>query len=151
MKHKGTQIGLGRNDRKIRKSFFLSISQVIYDEDDKSKNCKDYPNEHYESYAHCDSDFTKNEYKTAFQTEDCIVENDDVTPIFATKNLDKVPSLNITNCNSSMHHLRGLFIGTIASPCPTPCNETLTNSALISRGKSNYAAMHDTCLFYSKL
>ena len=45
--------------------------------------------------------------------------------------------MNITNCTSSMYHLHGLFIGTIASPCSTPCNETLTNSALISRGKSD--------------
>ena len=143
MKHKGTQIGLGRNDRKIRKSFFVSISQVIYDEDDKSKNCKDYPNEHYESYGHCDSDFTKNEYMAAFETEDCLVGNKDVTPIFATKNLDKVSYLNITNCTSSMYHLRGLFIGTIASLCPTPCNETLTTSALISSGKSDSGVLID--------
>ena len=90
-----------------------------------------------ESYGHCDSHFRKNEYMAAFETEDCLVGNKDVTPIFATKDLDLVSYLNITNCTSSMYHLRGLFIGTIASPCPTLCNETLTNSALISRGKSD--------------
>ena len=97
----------------------MSISEVIYDEDDQSNNCQDYPNKDYESYGDCDAVFIKTEYKT----ENCTtVKSTDITPIFTTKNLDEVP--NSANCTSFMQILHGHFSGKMASPCRTPLKPT---------------------------
>ena len=136
LSHKGCPIRLETSEQRIRKSYFVSINQVIYDEDDKVKNCQYYPTTNYASYADCDSAFTKNEYQAAFKTEDCVVVEEDITPIFATNNLDKVPNFDFANCTYLMDQFHGLFSGAMASPCLSPCIETQTNSALISSGKS---------------
>ena len=60
---------------------------------------------------------------------------EDITPIFATKNLDKVPNFVFANCSFYMQQFRGLYSGTTASPCLPPCIETQTRSAMISIGK----------------
>ena len=120
---------------RFRKSFFVKINQVIYDEDDKLRNCQHYPSETYASYAECDSIFIKKEYQNAFKTENCVMVNKDITPIFATQNLEEIPNFDFANCSVPMDQLRGLFSGTMASPCLTPCIETQTRSAMISIGK----------------
>ena len=135
MNHKGNSIRLETSEQRIRKSYFVSMNQVIYEEDDKEKNCQDYPTTNYASYADCDSAFTKNEYQAAFNTEDCVVEEEDITPIFATNYLDEVPNFDFANCSYPMDQFRGLFSGAMASHCLSPCIETQTNSALISTGK----------------
>ena len=135
LNHKGSPIRLETSERRVRKSYFVSINQVIYDEDDKVKNCQDYSTTNYASYAGCDSAFTKNEYQAAFKTEDCVVVDEDITPIFATNNLDEIPNFDVANCTYQMDQFRGLFSGAMASHCLSPCIETQTNSALISTGK----------------
>ena len=64
---------------------------------------------------------------------------EDITPIFATKNLDEVPKLDFANCSSymDMDQFRGLFSGTTVSPCLPPCFETQTISAITSFGKAD--------------
>ena len=133
LSHKGNPIRLEKNDRRTWREYFVSLSQVIHEEDDTSKKCKHYPNKDYKSYAECDSIFVKNAYQAAFQTEDCEVSyKEDITPIFATKNLSEVPNFVIANCTISVPYLGGILSGTNASPCFTPCNETQTYSVLTS-------------------
>ena len=138
LNHKGSPIRLETSERRVRNSYFVSINQVIYDKDDKVKNCQDYSTTNYASYAGCDSAFTKNEYQAAFKTEDCVVVEEDITPIFATNNLDEIPNFDVANCTYQMDQFRGLFSGAVASHshCSSPCIETQTNSVLISSGKS---------------
>ena len=42
-----------------RYKYVLKINQKIYVEEDKSKNCRNYPNEDFESYAACDDHYMK--------------------------------------------------------------------------------------------
>ena len=39
--------------------FVLKINQKVFVEEDKSKNCRNYPNEDFESYAACDDHYMK--------------------------------------------------------------------------------------------
>ena len=42
-----------------RYKFVLKINQKVFVEEDKSKNCRNYPNEDFESYAACDDRYMK--------------------------------------------------------------------------------------------
>ena len=38
----------------------IRLKENIFVEEDTSKNCVNYPNGKYESYNHCDEDFSRN-------------------------------------------------------------------------------------------
>ena len=42
-----------------RYKYVLKINQKVFVEEDKSKNCRNYPNEDFESYAACDDRYMK--------------------------------------------------------------------------------------------
>ena len=127
----------------IWKYYYVSINQIIYDENDKSKMCQNYPNKNYNSYGECTAIFTKNEYQAALEKEACFVGQRYIVPIFSTKDSNEVSKLNVaSNCTSPNATIdsHGLFRGTIVSRCLTPCKVTQTNSVLTNdekRGDSN--------------
>ena len=61
---------------------YQSMSQTIDSEQDKDKNCKNYPIETFKSFGECDDLYVKTQ-----------VESFNVMPFWATKNLSSVTSL----------------------------------------------------------
>ena len=60
----------------------VSLEQFLHSEEDKSKQCKNYPTENFESYKNCDEDFV---YKS-------ITKKYNIVPFWATNNLTEVTS-----------------------------------------------------------
>ena len=58
------------------------ITQTIDSEQDKDKNCKNYPIKTFKSYSECDNLYAKTQ-----------LESLNVMPFWATKNLSSVTSL----------------------------------------------------------
>ena len=57
----------------------LSISQTIDSEQDKDKNCKNYPFQNFKSYRECDDLYVQNQLKRF-----------DLIPFWATKNYSSI-------------------------------------------------------------
>ena len=57
----------------------LSISQTIDSEQDKDKNCKNYPFQNFKSYRECDDLYVQNQLKRF-----------DLIPFWATENYSSV-------------------------------------------------------------
>ena len=58
----------------------LKMSQFIYLETDKERNCRNYPNDDFESYRACDEYFVRQEMLKDF----------DLVPFWATNNLSEI-------------------------------------------------------------
>ena len=60
-------------------------------------------------------------------------KDENITPLFVTKNLTEVTKLKILNCTlykDDQYDQRDLFKGEKIMPCPSPCNVTQSNSLL---------------------
>ena len=135
MRHKGSKIILEKSEKSMLKNYFVTISQEVYDEEDKSRKCHNYPMENFNSYAECDIAFAKDKYIEDLRKRNCLSNSDTITPLFVTKNLTEVTELKILNCaleRSDQDEQRDLFKGEKISFCPSPCNVTQTNSLLTS-------------------
>ena len=79
-------------------------------EEDKSKNCVNYPHEKYETYSDCEDDFVASNLPPG------------IVPIWFTNNTDEVTTSfheeNITN----LPLYKMLHDGTQKSSCPLPCS-----------------------------
>ena len=51
--------------------FAVEISENSYLEEDKSKNCRNYPNPEYASYKECDDDYMRAICKSVYKTTKC--------------------------------------------------------------------------------
>ena len=140
MKHKGSQIKLEK--ARQNRHYFVSISQVLHDIKDKSRNCIEYPNENYSSYNECDARFTKRTYQANFKNKNCRKSSEDIVPLFSTRNFSEV--LGNINCSLSTSELNGLYRGTSTSPCLTPCQITFTNTVLASVEENHQDSIHIT-------
>ena len=102
--------------------YILEIKQDTYMENDPSKNCKKYPNQKFESYNHCDKDFTlrtlAKHYGPGF------------VPFWATDDLDNVTRSQKIDWS---YDFGPLYDGTTTSDCPLPCTTNSVNAKLISR------------------
>ena len=56
----------------------VDITQRVFVEEDPSNNCRDYPNQEYESYQECDDQFMRN------------IIPAELTPIWITDNVERV-------------------------------------------------------------
>ena len=70
---------------KFRK-YAVEISKNVYLEEDKSKNCRDYPNQDFASYMDCDEQHMKN-----------ICKSMNLAPIWLYDDLNEVTTMNILN------------------------------------------------------
>ena len=99
------------------KSFFLTLSQIIYLETKSGFNCRNYPNNEFNSYQECDEHFVYNEMRNKHK----------IMPFWAAKTLDEVTTLthyhfDRSNYTSSPYY--GLMTGIDESSCPLPCKIT---------------------------
>jgi hypothetical protein len=87
-------------------TYNFALTQTVYDEDDKSKNCAIYPTPQYVTYGDCDKAYVE-------QILDGIV------PIWATDNISTVTAeYQMPNTNIYLHN------GGQVSPCKVPCTNT---------------------------
>ena len=99
------------------KSFFLTLSQIIYLEKESGINCRNYPNVEFNSYQECDERFVYNEMKNKHK----------IMPFWAAKTLDEVTTLtqyHFDQSNYTTSPYYGLIAGIDESNCPLPCKIT---------------------------
>ena len=89
----------------------ISLSQTIDLEDDKEKQCKNYPAEGFQDYNACDRNFAYRELKEKYQ----------LVPFWATDNMSEVTKYKEVK---SMPPTLEYVDGTITSPCFVPCVST---------------------------
>ena len=78
--------------------YVLKINQKVYVEEDKSKNCRNYPNEDFENYAACDDHYMKS-----------LCDEARLSPIWLADDLNDVTvqaSVNATGIHSSDKQMR---------------------------------------------
>ena len=83
--YEGAKIELESLFNTKMRTYALTISQRIDLENDKGKNCKDYPNENFSSYRECDENFVYNK----------VAENYNMTPFWAAKNIDEITNITL--------------------------------------------------------
>ena len=59
MRQRGTKIILEKGKSSILKEYYTTIRQIVHEEDDKTINCKNYPNEEFDTYKDCDMAMTR--------------------------------------------------------------------------------------------
>jgi hypothetical protein len=153
IRQKGSPVKLKKNES-FRNNYFVTISQEIFSEDDQSKECKNYPNEMFESYNECDEAYVQSTSSEIIQTY-CPDTSDNgvfaatFVPIYATHNISLVTEFQKkTKCSYMiLFDTHDLMAGATASHCPTPCTTTTTNTILT---KSNEDTNSVISLYFDK-
>ena len=94
----------------MSKTFAVSFSLNVYDEKDKSKNCKQYPNKHYESFKNCDD----LEIRKFLQSKG-------INPIWAADETKNITDVNIVSNSNEYSILSNLYKGVSDMECKHPC------------------------------
>ena len=109
----------------------IRLKENIFVEEDTSKNCANYPNGRYESYNHCDEDFSRN------------VTPPGLIPIWSVSKRENVTTkLYIKNITNSKYDYHDLMDGTQKSECLMPCKtisiESRQLSEIMSQTKTSF-------------
>ena len=81
------------------RKYAVEISKNVYLEEDKSKNCRDYPNSEFASYMDCDEQHMKN-----------ICKSMNLAPIWLYDDLNKVTKMTIFNQSGIFSNKRTNYI-----------------------------------------
>ena len=100
------------------------MKKNIFVEDDKSKNCVDYPHDKHETYNDCDEEFLASSIPAG------------LVPIWLTNNKEKVTTRLYVRNLSFLPYLN-LLAGHTKSPCPMPCSTIHVESRYLFN-KANY-------------
>jgi hypothetical protein len=122
-KQKGDQIDVEKN-RNHR--YYIDFYKEVFDEEDKNRNCKNYPSKIHETYQECDKKFIRE------LLDDYKLRN--FTPIWATDNMDEVTEQRPFGEN--VNKLMRLFTGIQVNNCPKPCTSTKTNVRKLTTSSS---------------
>ena len=109
-------------------SYILKLKQNKFVENDRSKNCVNYPNSEYDSYNDCDKSFTLRKLAEHY--------GQDFVPIWATNDLQNVTTSHYVDWSYDYGYL---YDGTIQSDCPLPCKTTSIKAGFISRYQVEYS------------
>ena len=117
--YSGPRIYLGDTNKPMVKYYALKLQQTVFEEEDKSKACENYPNTYYKSYHECDDDFVQNILKKIFP--------EGFMPIWASDMAGNVTSLiklttKLSKKQDTMY--TNLMKGSISTKCPLPCKST---------------------------
>ena len=93
----------------------------MYLEEDKTKNCRNYPNNEFPSYNDCDENFMRRSLPQG------------LVPIWLTDNMDQVTTKMVVDTfpNNSILY-EDLEDGTQLSDCPLPCTTTSVETRLLA-------------------
>ena len=115
--YEGSNINIDSLADPSYKSFFLTLSQTIYLETESGINCRNYPNNEFESFQECDEYFVYNKMKNHHK----------IMPFWAAKTLDEVTTLthyHFDQSNYTTSPYYGIISGIDESNCPLPCKLT---------------------------
>ena len=99
----------------------LELKQEVFLENDPSKNCVNYPTAVFESYNHCDKNFTLQTLADHYGTS--------LVPFWATLDLNNVTLSHFVDWS---YDYGNLYDGTTKSDCPLPCTTTSVNARTVS-------------------
>ena len=160
MRQKGTTIMLEKTEIDVIKAYFTTIRQIVHDEDDKKINCKNYPNEEFDSYEDCDMAFTRKTYQSLYHQKKCRkgknISTENIVPIFATNNIDEATKIAHATADSDIKSgIFDLVLGTELSSCPRPCTTTFTDTMQTSIepkvGSTNIHITFDNSIMVTKI
>ena len=124
----GEDIRLEKSEKYIGRSYSIAFTKTEFVEKDKTKNCKIYPNDKFESYKECDDEFIKEAYK----------EFNGTLPAWMNLSQTRGEStINIINYNTSL--FLNIFNGVTLSNCHQPC----TTSSIVSRLVRQWEMEHE--------
>ena len=102
------------------------MKENIFLEEDKTKNCVNYPNEKFLSYNDCDKDFLISTLHPG------------LIPIWATNSMENVTtSLYIEENRMNPLYAVYLASGAQKSPCPLPCSTMFVESRFLREKNEN--------------
>ena len=109
----------------IVKKFMVALNQRVYLEEDASKNCRDYPNDKFESYNDCDKAFTSKFLFNHFGHK--------FVPIWSATDLKEVTVLHNNSRVIEEDVLGQMMQGTLGSTCPASCTSTTIRVRAVSK------------------
>ena len=125
---KGVKIVVPEADHHSK--FYVNIEQDIFDEDDDTKHCHNYPNKNYENYEDCEKKFMKDSLHA--------LGLKNFTPFWATNDISLVTeNLVIELKKTSRSKLGSIFSGVSSSDCLKPCSKTSSTISFVSDAAIN--------------
>ena len=95
-------------------SYFVNIHQKIYDAEDKTKKCTNYPNNNYENYGKCEKNFMRDSLDKLGLHK--------FTPFWDTDDLSFVTEEKLSKWDDPLKwNLLAIFTGLASSKCKMPC------------------------------
>ena len=125
-KQKGDKIVV---EETLTHEYYLDFYKEIFNEEDKNRNCKNYPFKTHKTYKECDKNFIRE------VLDEYGLKN--ITPIWATDNMDEVTEQ--WSVGEKGNKLLGLFAGIQANNCSKPCTSTRTNVRKLATSSSTRA------------
>ena len=112
----GDAMKLSSDDVKLNlfSTYIVKIKKNVFVEEDRTKNCQNYPNEDFVSYKECDFQYMKNRVKE-------LTPKLYLIPPWLTDDLDHVTSEPVTFSSHVAYQLGRLITGLATSDCPLPC------------------------------
>ena len=112
----GHDMKLSSDDVKLNlySTYIVKIKKNVFVEEDRTKNCQNYPNEDFVSYKECDFQYMKNRVKE-------LTPKLDLIPPWLTDDLDHVTSEPVKFSSHIAYQLGRLIVGMDTSDCPLPC------------------------------
>ena len=107
-------------------SFIVKIKKNVFVEEDRTKNCRNYPNHDFDSYKDCDFQFMKNKVKE-------IAPGMNLMPPWLTDDLNNVTSKPVKFSSFVSYQLGRLFLGIANSDCPLPCTTISTEAKITDK------------------
>ena len=94
-------------------SYIMKIKKNVFVEEDKTKNCRNYPNLDFESYEDCDFQYMRSKVKEM-----------NLMPPWLTDDLDNVTKEPVKFSSHISYQLGRLFMGLETSDCLLPCTQS---------------------------
>ena len=106
------------------RSYMVDIAQRVFVEEDPNSNCRNYPNQEYQSYQECDDKFVRNFLPGG------------LTPIWITDDFTEVSTqVFYEKGTPERYKLKQLYEkltdGDLRSDCPLPCKTTQTQTKFL--------------------
>ena len=120
------KLSSGAVKRDTVSSFIVKIKKNVFVEEDRTKNCRNYPNHDFDSYKNCDFQFMKNKVKE-------IAPGMNLMPPWLTDDLNNVTSKPVKFSSFVSYQLGRLFLGIANSDCPLPCTTISTEAKITDK------------------
>ena len=132
LNYKGDKIGItGNQSKNVLKVYDMEMNEEIFVEEDRSKNCANYPTRDYESYNECDKQYSLNRLAAEV--------GPGFTPLWATDNISTV-TVEPTWATEKTAFIT-LATGLQVSDCKLPCKIMKTVTTYSSEQAYHYSGI----------